>query len=225
MKTSIYIKAEKVTLLNKKKIKLQDILEIYSTDKDIVDELNKQIIINVEDSKKEHKYVMAIFDIIKMIAKKYPSIDLDIVNLGETDFIINYVPDKDNSSAFGTQTSVASKQPSKTSMKEYVKAAFVILTVFFGSAFAIMAFNYDGNVKELFNLIYKLFMGEERTGGKIVEIAYSIGIPLGTIIFFNHFSKVKIDDDPTPLQIQMRMYEENAYKTIIENSNREKKGN
>ncbi|HHT98226.1 MAG TPA: stage V sporulation protein AA [Clostridiales bacterium] len=202
-KDTLYIKAEKITILNKKKIALQDIIEIYSLDKSMVEELNKQIILNVQDFNKEHKYVISVLDIIKTIVKKYP--ELEIINLGETDFIVNFEPHKEVNKYI-----------------EYIKTAFVILTIFFGSAFAIMAFNSDGQVKDIFNLIYKLFMRADRVDGKILEIAYSIGIPLGTIIFFNHFSKAKIDDDPTPLQIQMRVYEEDAYKTIIENSNRDK---
>ena len=33
--------------------------------------------------------------------------------------------------------------------------------------------------------------------------------------------KKKIDSDPTPLQVQMRLYEENVNKTVIENASRE----
>lgn len=200
---TLYIKADKNVEVTKKKIILQEIVDIYGVDKAIIRDLNSQVVYLVEDSKNEVKYVVSILDIIKLIIKKYP--DIDVNNVGEMDFLVSYRP-----------------KSKKNKIIEYIKVGFVILTVFFGSAFAMMSFNTDGEVRETFTMIYKLFMKTDATGGSILEISYAIGIPLGTIIFFNHFSKVRIDDDPTPLQIQMRMYEENAYKTIIENSNRDK---
>ena len=38
-----------------------------------------------------------------------------------------------------------------------------------------------------------------------------------------HFTTAKIDSDPTPLQIQMRQYEQSEETTIIENASREGK--
>ena len=40
------------------------------------------------------------------------------------------------------------------------------------------------------------------------------------IVFFNHGINHKKTDDPTPLQVQMRLYEEDVNKTIIMNSSR-----
>jgi stage V sporulation protein AA len=84
-----------------------------------------------------------------------------------------------------------------------------------------MTFNYDVSVKEVFDLIYEYVKGTKKDGGSILEISYSIGLPLGIMVFFNHFSKIQLGKDPTPLQVQMRLYEENLDKTLIENSNRE----
>jgi stage V sporulation protein AA len=95
--------------------------------------------------------------------------------------------------------------------------------VFCGAAFTIMTFNADASVKDVFDLIYELVKGTKKDGGSILEIAYSIGLPLGIIVFFNHFSKVQLGKDPTPLQVQMRLYEENLDKTLIENASREGK--
>ena len=69
----------------------------------------------------------------------------------------------------------------------------------------------------------ELVMGNPATGGSILEISYSIGIPIGIIVFFNHFSKIKINSDPTPLQVQLRLYEQDENTAIIKNASREKK--
>ena len=64
-------------------------------------------------------------------------------------------------------------------------------------------------------------MGSEKSGWSAMEIGYSIGIAVGVILFFNHFSKVKLNKDPTPMQIEMRKYEKDINSTLIQDENRE----
>ena len=61
------------------------------------------------------------------------------------------------------------------------------------------------------------FKGAGQTSGHftVLEITYSIGIGLGVLFFFNHFGHMTITDDPTPMQIQMRLYEENVNWTCL----------
>ena len=73
---------------------------------------------------------------------------------------------------------------------QWCKIIFVGLAAFFGAGFSIMTFNND------------------------------VGIGLGVLFFFNHFGHMKITDDPTPMQIQMRLYEENVNKTLIKDIDR-----
>ena len=101
-------------------------------------------------------------------------------------------------------------------------AALVSVVVFFGSAFTIMTFNEDANVEELFTRVYTVVAGMEQGNGWL-EVAYCIGLPLGILLFFNHFSSAKLSSDPTPLQIQMRQYEQQEDTTIIENEARQGK--
>ena len=103
---------------------------------------------------------------------------------------------------------------------EVLKTTFVCFAVFFGAAFTIMTFNQDVAVADVFRMMEDLVIGPE-VESQVIEIAYSIGLPIGVILFFNHFSRGKMDSDPTPLQVQMRLYEENVNKTVIENASRE----
>src|SRR5699024_8565348 len=146
-------------------------------------------------------YVFSILKIIKIISERYT--DLQIINEGERDFIISYE---------------GKQKESKT--LEVLKIILVCFIVFIGSAFAIMTFNTDSDVEKIFNSIYLIFMGFEKEGGSILELTYAIGLPLGIIIFYNHFSKIKLSIDPTPMQIQMRLYEEDIDKAIIKNDSR-----
>jgi len=40
---------------------------------------------------------------------------------------------------------------------------------------------------------------------------------------FNHISAGKVNTDPTPLEVEMRLYEENISKTLIDNAQRKEK--
>jgi stage V sporulation protein AA len=46
---------------------------------------------------------------------------------------------------------------------------------------------------------------------------------VGILMFFNHFGKWKISTDPTPLEVEMRVYEDNISKTVIQNDSRKEK--
>ena len=122
---------------------------------------------------------------------------------GETDFIITYRI----SSATGK-------------IFRYVKILFVCLVSFFGAAFSIMTFNNDVDMGSLFSQFYTLVTGKSSSGFTILEISYSIGIGLGVLIFFNHFGHLKLSDDPTPMQVQMRTYEDDVNRTLIEQAAR-----
>lgn len=200
---TLYIKAEKDTILSNKKVFLEDLITMYSTDQALVKELGQKVVMVITEDKRE-KFVFSILKIIDLIAKDHPG--LTIENLGETDFILEYAP------------------PGKKHVVwEWVKTILVCFTIFIGAAFTIMTFNEDVSVGEVFQKIYQHLTGIEEQGGSVLEIAYAIGLPIGIIVFYNHFSKVKIDSDPTPLQVQLRMYESDVNDTVVENASREGK--
>jgi len=199
----LYIKIDKNNLTHNKIVYVKDVAKLYSTETDVVDKLYQQIILIIKEDKKSN-YIFSILKLIEIINKVYP--DIPIVNLGEIDFIIQYEPPKKENKIW-----------------EVIKVGFVSCMVFFGAAFTIMSFNEDANVKDVFDTVYQLVMGDDKMGGSVMEIAYAVGLPLGIILFFNHFSKAKLGDDPTPMQVQMRVYEEDLDKTLIENAGREGK--
>lgn len=203
MERNLYIKVNKNNMVENKTVYLKDVAKLYSTDIKMVNDLYSLVIFEIQSDKKAN-YIFSILKLIEYMNKLYP--DVHITNLGETDFIIHYDPQKP-----------------KNILIEYGKVAVVSLMVFFGAAFTIMTFNEDANVKKVFDIIYKLFLDNKKEGASILEISYSVGLPLGIIIFFNHFSKIKLGNDPTPIQVQMRLYEEDLDKTLIENSSREGK--
>ena len=125
------------------------------------------------------------------------------VNIGEADFIITF-----------------KNKPGSGLVWQWCKIIFVGLAAFFGAGFSIMTFNNDVDVGGLFSQIYTQVTGQTSGHFTVLEITYSIGIGLGVLFFFNHFGHMKITDDPTPMQIQMRLYEENVNKTLIKDIDR-----
>lgn len=199
----LYIKVEQNVKIQNKKVLLENIAKIYSSNSKISKELSKEVVMVVQNNENA-KFTFSIMKIIELIHKRYP--EIQIVNLGEKDFIVDYIVPKKRNQIF-----------------EWVKAVFVSLIIFFGSAFTIMTFNTDVRVDKVLDMTYELMMGMPKKGGSILEISYSLGLAFGIIVFFDHFSRKKTHNDPTPLQIEMRTYEESINKALIQNASREGK--
>lgn len=202
---TLYIKIDKDILVKKRQVTLQDIAKMECTNQAALRQIKQKKIYTFQDKEKERKnkkqsVVFSILKIIELIHEDYPN--LDISNEGEQDFIIEYVPQEE------------------CVWLEYGKAAVLSVIIFFGAAFTIMAFNNDVGITDVFDKFYLQVMGEEKNGISVLEICYCIGLPLGIIVFFNHFGKKKITMDPTPLQVQMRKYADDIDVIFIENAGR-----
>ena len=203
MEEILYIKIEQNIPVKKRALTYKDIASLYCTNKKIVQKLEQETFYTLPADCNQ-KTMFTISKVYEGIHKIYPN--LKIENVGEKDFIVDLeLPD--------------GKEKSKT--REYVKTAFVALIVFFGAAFTIMTFNEDVSVSDVFDKVYKLIMGTGKQGGSILEISYAIGLPLGILVFYNHFRRRKIKDDPTPIQVEMCTYEEQVNKAMIKTASRE----
>ena len=106
---------------------------------------------------------------------------------------------------------------------QYGKILFVCGICFFGAAFTIMAFHNDIGIREVFAQVYRLISGEQKQGITILELSYSVGLALGIIVFFNHIGGRRITKDPTPIEVEMRNYEDDVNNALAETAGREKK--
>ncbi len=197
----VYLKLGQSVQVSNKRITLQDISEIYAWDYDITKKLGKIVVLTVKGDKNE-KNVISSLKLIGLMQKECPGIDIDLI--GEPDLIVEY-----------------HKPTPENKVAECIKLVLLALIVFFGSAFTIMTFNTDVSVGEVFDLIYELVMNKPKNEGSVLEIAYSIGIPIGILGFYNHFKVTKAKEDPTPIHIEMRNYEEEMNKAIILDASRE----
>ena len=86
-----------------------------------------------------------------------------------------------------------------------------------------MAFHNDIGINQMFTRLYFLVTGETSNGFTVMEVAYSIGLATGIIVFFNHIGSRKITKDPTPVEVEMRIYESDVNNALIDTANREGK--
>ena len=201
MSDTLYIQTDKNVEVHHPHVYLQDIVKLSCSNSKILNHLRVLPVANLNPDK-PGRYVISVMDLINNIQQKEP--ELDISHIGEPTFIITY-----------------EKEESVNIVIRWCKVIFVCLATFFGAAFSIMTFNNDVDIPALFKQIYAQVTGQATTGFTILEISYSIGIGLGVLFFFNHFGKIKITDDPTPMQVQMRLYEDDVNTTIIENHSRQ----
>jgi len=206
IKVQIYIKPYKNTkIYKKKKILLSDIAEIAPANlKDI--SLEDILILEIKEDKKQN-YHISIIDIIKAICEKYP--DVNIVNVGEKDIMIEYLPDDKKENPLIT----------------FLKVVSVCLILFAGGGIAIMTFHTDSALPDVLIKLNEIFTGTKTDRPYWIEIPYSIGIAVGIIVFFNHFSSKKITDDPTPIEVEMDSYADSIEKCIINSFIEKKRGN
>lgn len=196
----LYIKGDRDVEVTKPDVTLGDLLSMECTDKLMLAKIKTLKIIRFKKSGRQ-RCVVSVLKIIACIHEKFP--EADVQNLGESDIIVTYEDQKTPAPAW-----------------HIIKTVFVAAVTFFGAAFSIMAFNNDVDVTKLFGQIYELVTGQEAGGFTVLEIAYSMGVTAGILIFFNHFGKKRFTVDPTPMEIQMRLYENDIQTTLIENSER-----
>ena len=63
--------------------------------------------------------------------------------------------------------------------------------------------------------LYKVFLGTKPDDPTFVEFFYSVGLALGIFLFFNHVPGKKVTNEPTPIQVQMRLYEQDVNRTFL----------
>lgn len=201
---TLYLKIPQNTIVTDRHVTLGDIAKMECTDASVVRQLKQKKIFSFQDVKKKQKNVFQVFSILKIIElihEDYPNVD--VTNEGEQDFIVEYIPN-----------------PDKPKWLEAVKVTLLCIVIFFGSAFTIMAFNNDVSVPDIFSKLYLQIMGRESSGMTELEVSYCIGLSLGILVFFNHIGKKKITADPTPIQVEMRKYEQDIDTAFIENAGR-----
>lgn len=202
--TTVYMKVPQVKEVYETDVYLGKIAEIHCQDK-AAEVKAKAVKVTTFKEGKKAAFVGSVMDLVEKVEQTGNGVQVN--NIGEADFVVTY-------------------KPPGAPMKvwEWLKTIGVAAVSFCGAAFAIMTFNNDANVTDVFGKLYQLTMGAEANGPTILEFSYSAGLALGILLFFNHFASWKITVDPTPIEVEMRLYEENLNKALIKNGGRKESG-
>ncbi|MBD8916142.1 MAG: stage V sporulation protein AA [Pseudobutyrivibrio sp.] len=196
----LYLKAEQNAEVMQAQVCVKDIASVYCSDRSITSKVKALKIYQFQEEKRKRQ-VISVLRVIELIEKECPAVTVESV--GENATLIELV----NVSRHKT-------------MAQTVRLIFVMLISFFGTGFTIMAFHNDISITDVFERFYLQVMGRKKPTVSVIEISYSIGLAVGILFFYNHFGNKKFTHDPTPMQVEMRKYEQDVDTTIIENSAR-----
>jgi len=199
----VYIKAEQNAEVMSAHVSVKDIASVYCSDKEVCEKIKEIEIYKFCEEEKKRK-VVSILKVIELIEKELSGIVVQ--NIGENATLIEWV-DVDKHKG----------------IMQWIKLVFVAGISFCGTGFTIMAYHNDIGITKIFGMIYEQVMGRTSDGYTIMELSYSIGLAIGIIVFFNHIGGRRITKDPTPIEVEMRVYESDVNKALIETSDREGK--
>lgn len=200
---TIYIKAEQNVEMQTEDVHVKDIAKLTCSDEHILAKV-KAIKLHRFKECEPKRQVISMLKIIEEIEKVCPA--ADVQSIGEAAVMVEYIN--------------VDRHKGPVQM---VKLLFVAMVSFFGTSFTIMAFHNDIGINDVFTKIYEMVMGRQGDGYGILELAYSLGLAIGIIVFFNHIGGRRITKDPTPIEVEMRIYEEDVNKALIETADREGK--
>ena len=201
--TTIYINAAQNVESRSEDVYVKDIGSLACSDEHVLAKV-KAIKLHHFKKGEPKRQVISLLKVIQEIERICPGASVE--SIGEPDVLLEYID--------------VNKHKGPVQM---IKLIFVAMISFFGTAFTIMAFHNDIGINDVFSKVYEMVMGQPGDGYGILELAYSVGLAAGIIVFFNHIGGRRITKDPTPIEVEMRIYEEDVNKALIATADREGK--
>lgn len=200
---TVYIKCDRNVEVQSPDVFMKDLGSLRCADSVISAKL-KALKVHHFGKEEPKRCVISTLKLIELMENTCPGITVQVI--GETDVLLEWV-----------------NVNKHKIWQQWPKVALVCLVSFFGTAFTIMAYHNDIGINEVFTEIYRICMNREPDGLNILEVAYSIGLAAGIIVFFNHIGGRRITKDPTPIEVAMRNYERDVDMALMETAGREGK--
>lgn len=179
------------------KVLLKDIAQVIAPD-EVLSHLQTMMIHQLTDADR-NIVIIDVMKVIQLLKSKFEEIEVQTIGPAQTIIEVTY-------------------------KKKRVSLPFFILIwflLFFGSAMAIMNFHDDVSMKSVQEKIYTMITGKKETKPLLFQIPYSIGLGLGMILFFNHVLKKRINEEPSPLEVEMFNYQMDLDNYVIIHENKE----
>lgn len=197
MEKTIYIRMRnRVQVKPEESLKLKDIAQVIAGE-EIYEKLNSLQILKINP--KDHIHIIDVMKVIKFITGIFP--EYEVQALGPPQTIIEVIYRKKG-----------------MSIPYFVLVWFLL---FFGAALTIMNFHEDVSMQSVQERLYTILTGKVEEKPLMFQIPYSIGIGLGMILFFNHVFKKRINEEPSPLEVEMFNYQQSLDQYVILHENKE----
>jgi stage V sporulation protein AA len=198
LEKTIYLRMRnRVQARLKEKVQLVDLAQIIAPD-EVLPILRELVIYQVTEKDKN----IVVIDVMKVISQLTDVVkNMDIQTIGPAQTIIEVIYKKKS-----------------VSIPYFLLIWFLL---FFGSAMAIMNFHDDVSMKSVQEKIYTIITGTKEPKPLLFQIPYSIGLGLGMILFFNHIFRKRINEEPSPLEVEMFNYQMDLDNYVIIHENKE----
>jgi len=198
MENTVYIRMRnRVQVKSNDTVFLRDVAQIISRDN--LHEKLECLPVHKVTTKDNNIIIIDVMMVIRLISKAFPTVDIQAIGPPQT--IIE----------------VMIKRKS-VSIPLFILVWFLL---FVGSAITIMNFHEDVSMQAVQQRIYTIITGKQEWKPLLFQIPYSFGLGLGMILFFNHFFKKRINEEPSPLEVEMFNYQQSLDQYVILKENKE----
>lgn len=198
LEKTVYIRMRNRVLVKPdEKVYLLDIAQIIAPET-VIPEL-KNLMVHQVSIRDKNIIIIDVMKVIRMISNLIE--DVEVQTIGPAQTIVEVMLKK----------------------KQMSTPIFILIwfLLFFGSAMAIMNFHDDVSMRSVQEKLYKIITGVEDSKPWIFQIPYSIGLGLGMILFFNHVFQKRINEEPSPLEVEMFNYQMDLDNYVIIHENKE----
>lgn len=182
---------------SEERIFLKDLAQIIATDQ-LLSSLQNLCLYHITEQDK-NIIIIDSTQVIREIKKQYKDLEIQLIGPAQTIIEVMFA-------------------------KKKVTLPFFILVwllLFIGSGLTIMNFHEDVSMQTVHQRIFKMITGKEIEKPLIFQIPYSIGLGLGMIIFFNHVFKKRLNEEPSPLEVEVFNYQQSLDQYMIMHENKE----
>jgi stage V sporulation protein AA len=137
--------------------------------------------------------VIDVLDVVRVIQERHPQLDIRAVGPAQTLVEVRTPGNRPNPAA----------------------AVFVWLLLFVGSGLAIMNFHADVSMQQVHERIFYLITGVHVKKPLLLQVAYSLGIGTGMVLFFNHLFRRRFNEEPSPMELEVFLYQETIDQYLI----------
>ncbi|ANC77745.1 stage V sporulation protein AA [Fictibacillus phosphorivorans] len=198
MDKTVYLRMrQRVQVIQHQKVTIGEVAQIVASDE--LEEAIKGYIIHEVTPEDKHLIVIDVMRVIATIQKNKPG--LDVQTIGPAQSILEI----------------------QMQQKKLAPVYFVLvwLLLFTGSALAIMNFHEDVSMQLVHQKIYFMITGHYKEQPLLLQIPYSFGLGLGMILFFNHLFRKRLNEEPSPLEVEMFNYQQDLDQYVIVHENKE----